>query len=50
MSREYSLEKTRIERQVYNRYQEHFAPFLLWGAILTAIAVFANMHLLRRFL
>jgi Ca-activated chloride channel family protein len=45
-----SLEKTRIERQVYNRYQEHFAPFLLWGAILTAIAVFANMHLLRRFL
>ncbi len=45
-----SLEKTRTERQVYNRYQEHFAPFLLWGAILTAIAVFANMHLLRRFL
>lgn len=45
-----SLEKTKIERHVYNRYDEHFAPFLVWGALLSALAVFANIHLARRML
>jgi Ca-activated chloride channel family protein len=45
-----SLETTRIERQVYERYNEHFAPLLLWGALMTACALTFNMHLTRRML
>jgi len=45
-----ALETTRIERQIYERYDEHFAPLLLWGALLTACALTLNMHLTRRML
>jgi Ca-activated chloride channel homolog len=44
------LEKTRIERQVYERYNEHFAALLLIGALLTASALTLNMQLTRRML
>ena len=45
-----SLETTRIDRQVYERYDEHFVPFLLTGALLAAFALTASMHLTRRML
>ncbi len=45
-----SLETTKIDRQVYERYDEHFAPFLLLGALLAASALTLNMHLTRRML
>jgi Ca-activated chloride channel family protein len=44
------LETTKIDRQVYERYDEHFAPFLLWGAFMVACALTLNMHLTRRML
>jgi len=44
------LETTKIDRQVYERYDEHFAPFLLWGALMIACALTLNMHLTRRML
>ncbi|MDD2599954.1 MAG: VWA domain-containing protein [Kiritimatiellae bacterium] len=45
-----SLETTRIERQIHERYDEHFAALLLWGALMTACALTLNMHLTRRML
>ncbi len=45
-----ALETTRIERQIYERYDEHFAPLLLWGALMAACALTLNMHLTRRML
>jgi Ca-activated chloride channel family protein len=44
------LETTKIDRQVYERHDEHFAPFLLWGALMAACALTLNMHLTRRML
>ncbi|MFO7937498.1 MAG: VWA domain-containing protein [Kiritimatiellia bacterium] len=44
------LETTEIERHVYERYDEHFVPFLLLGAMLTTLALTMNMHLTRRML
>lgn len=43
-----SLEKTKIDRDVYDRYNEHFVGFLFWGAILIALALTLNMHFIRR--
>ena len=45
-----SLETTKIDRQVYDRYDEHFVAFLLWGAALAALAITFNMLLTRRLL
>lgn len=45
-----SLEKTKIDRQVYERFNEHFVDFLLWGAALAALAITLNMNLTRRLL
>ena len=45
-----TLETTKIDRQVYERYNEHFVSFLLWGAALAAISLTLNMALTRRLL
>lgn len=45
-----SLETTKIDREVYERYDEHFVPFLLLGALLAACSLTLNMHLTRRML
>ncbi len=45
-----ALETTKIDRQVYERYNEHFAPFLLIGALIVASALTLNMQLTRRML
>lgn len=45
-----ALETTKIDRQVYQRYDEHFVRFLLWGAALVALALTLNMNLTRRLL
>lgn len=45
-----ALETTKIEREVYNRYDEHFVRFLFWGAILCIVAITLNMNLIRRLL
>jgi len=45
-----TLETTKIERQVYERFNEHFVDFLLWGAALVALALTLNMNLTRRLL
>ena len=45
-----TLETTRIEREVYDRYDEHFVTYLLWGAVLLAAAITLNMNLIRRML
>lgn len=45
-----SLETTRIERQVYERYDEHFVVYLLWGAALILLALMMNMQFARRLL
>jgi Ca-activated chloride channel family protein len=42
------LETTKIERQVYERYNEHFVRWLLLGATLIALALTLNMSLTRR--
>ena len=42
------LETTKIERQVYERYNEHFVDYLLLGAALIALALTLNMGLTRR--
>ena len=42
------LETTKIERQVYERYNEHFVNYLLLGAALIALALTLNMGLTRR--
>lgn len=45
-----TLETTKIDRQVYQRFDEHFVRFLLWGAALVAFALTLNMNLTRRLL
>ena len=45
-----TLETTKIDRQVYERFDEHFVGFLLWGAALAALAITLNMNLTRRLL
>ncbi|MDX9795068.1 MAG: hypothetical protein RBU24_16310, partial [Kiritimatiellia bacterium] len=45
-----TLETTRIDRQVYQRFDEHFVRYLLWGAALVALALTLNMNLTRRLL
>jgi len=45
-----TLETTKIDRQVYERFDEHFVDFLLWGAALAALAITLNMNLTRRLL
>jgi len=45
-----TLETTKIDRQVYQRFDEHFVRFLLWGAALVALALTLNMNLARRLL
>ncbi|MCL1920619.1 MAG: VWA domain-containing protein [Kiritimatiellaeota bacterium] len=42
------LETTKIERQVYERYNEHFVNYLLLGAALIALALTLHMALTRR--
>lgn len=42
------LEKTTLDRDVYQRYREHFAPFLLLGALLVFVAVSLEMAAARR--
>jgi len=43
-----ALEKTEIDRTVYERWQEFFAPFLLAGALLVFLAVTLQMSASRR--
>ena len=45
-----TLETTKIDRQVYQRFDEHFVQYLLWGAALVALAITLNMNLTRRLL
>ena len=45
-----TLETTRIDRQVYQRFDEHFVRYLLWGAALVILALTLNMNLTRRLL
>ena len=45
-----ALETTKIDRQVYQRFDEHFVRFLLWGAVLVALAITLNMNLTKRLL
>ena len=45
-----TLETTKIDRQVYERFDEHFVDFLLWGAVLAALAITLNMNLTSRLL
>ncbi|MDD3545193.1 MAG: VWA domain-containing protein [Kiritimatiellae bacterium] len=45
-----TLETTKIDRQIYRRYDERFVSFLLWGAALTAAALTLNMQFVRRLL
>lgn len=42
------LETTRVERQAYTRYKDHFSPWLLSGAALLAFAVLGAMTFTRR--
>ena len=42
------LETTRIEADAYDRWNEHFAPFLLLGALLAFAAVTVSMASARR--
>ena len=43
-----SMEKTPLDRTVYQRWQEYFAPFLLVGVILLLVAVTLQMSASRR--
>ena len=43
-----SLEKTTLDRTVFQRYREYFPPFLLWGAVLVLAAVSVQMMASRR--
>ena len=45
-----SLEKTKIDRQVYDRYNDHFVPFLFAGSVLILLALSLNIQLIRRVL
>ena len=42
------LETTRIDSDTYERWNEHFAPFLAAGALLVLAAVSLSMHAARR--
>ena len=42
------LETTTLDADVYNRWREHFAPFLLAGALLVFLAVSLSMSATRR--
>lgn len=42
------LETTKLDADVYNRWNEHFVPFLLAGAILVLLAVTLSMSASRR--
>ena len=42
------LEKTELEADVYERWDEHFALFLVWGALLTIAAVTLSVSATRR--
>jgi Ca-activated chloride channel family protein len=44
------LETTKIERDVYERYNEHFVDCLLWGAALIILSITLHMALTRRLL
>ena len=44
------LETTRIDRQIFQRFDEQYVRFLLWGAALVALALTLNMHVTRRIL
>ena len=43
-----ALETTKLDADVYNRWREHFAPFLLAGALLVFLAVSLSMSAARR--
>ena len=43
-----SLEKTTLDRTVYQRWNEYFPPFLLAGALLVLLAVSLQMAASRR--
>jgi Ca-activated chloride channel family protein len=45
-----AFETTRIDRQIYERHNEHFVRFLLWGAALAALALTLNMQFAKRLL
>ena len=42
------LETTALDADVFNRWREHFTPFLLAGALLTILAVSLSMLATRR--
>ncbi|MBO7684392.1 MAG: VWA domain-containing protein, partial [Kiritimatiellae bacterium] len=42
------LETTKIDADVFNRWREHFVPFLLAGALLVLVAVSLSMSATRR--
>lgn len=42
------LETTRLDADVFNRWREHFVPFLLAGAVLILLAVSLSMSAARR--
>ena len=44
-----ALETTRLDADAYNRWQEHFAGFLLTGVLLVLLAVTLSMTATRRF-
>ncbi len=43
-----TLETTKLDADVYNRWREHFAPFLLAGAVLAFLSVSLSMSASRR--
>ena len=43
-----SLEKTTLDRTVFQRYREYFPPFLRWGVVLVLVAVSLQMMASRR--
>ena len=42
------LETTKIDADVFNRWREHFVPFLLAGALLVLLSVSLSMSATRR--
>jgi Ca-activated chloride channel family protein len=42
------LETTQLEADAYDRWDEHFEPFLLWGALLVMAAISLSMAASRR--
>lgn len=43
-----ALETTRIDRHVYQRFNEHFVQYLIWGALLVTLALTLNMAFIRK--